>query len=213
MWRMALICAAAVLAGCNIVTSTTPMFTAADARGQVQLRPGLWMTEKADCVFDTRLPLASWPDCTDSWVIRPGAIVGGRESGAPPSSWKVYRTVVARNDPPVLQVALDGGPGESQLYYVYAGLKPLKLDDRGRIVEYRYWLALCGPPPASDPTGDASQTVTAHPIDGLVIDKENHDCIASAPGPVRVSARESEAWTDADELCRDRARWVRDGEN
>ncbi len=84
------------------------------------------------------------------------------------------------------------------------------------MIEYKMWPALCGPPPPpGDPNPDGDPMLTRHPIDGLVLDRKNHNCVASAPAPVRVSAQQSEAWNDADAKDnegRDRARWVRDGE-
>jgi hypothetical protein len=89
----------------------------------------------------------------------------------------------------------------------------LKTDAQGRIVEYKAWAALCGPPPAPDPTGEKSAAVTDKLLAGLVVDKDNQDCIAIAQGPVRVSARASEAWGgDEDNRDRDTVRWVRDGD-
>jgi hypothetical protein len=207
----AVIAVAALLGGCNVVTSTTPLFSAADARDQAQLRPGLWIQEKQGCAVDTALPIDRWPGCADGWVVRPDEIVAGRDPGAPPATWVHYPIVLARGDPAILQVAMAENGGAPT--YVYGGLRPLKLDSQGRVVEYRLWPALCGPPPEADPTGKTSATVTQHPIDGLVMDEKNQDCVASDPGPVRESVAKSEAWDNRDNQGRNLARWVRDGES
>lgn len=83
---------------------------------------------------------------------------------------------------------------------------------KGRVIEYRLWPALCGPPPPPDPTGQKNAVVTQQPVDGLVVDKDKQDCIASAQGSVRESMLKSEAWDNGDNEGRNMARWVRDGE-
>jgi len=209
----ALLCTAALLGGCNMITSERPLFSAADAAGQPQLRPGVWIGEKPDCQIDEAKPRDQWPDCIDSWVVRPNEVVAARDKGKPPGAGDRYPIVLAKGDPAVLQIGLTNDAGAIG-GYVYAGLKPLKRDERGRIIEYKLWPALCGPPPKADPNDQGDGMVTSHPLDGLVIDKKNHDCVATDPAPVRVSARLSEAWNDADGGSADdgRARWVRDGE-
>ena len=201
--------AAAMLAGCNVVTSTTPLFSAADARGQPQLRPGLWIEEKQGCAVDTALPIDRWPGCADGWVVRKSEVIAGRDPGSAPSTWVHYPIVLAKGEPAVLQVAMAENGGAPT--YVYGGLRALKLDPQGQVVEYRLWPALCGPPP--DPTGKTSSMVTLQPIEGLVIDKEGQDCVASARDPVRESVGKSEAWDGQDQQGRNMARWVRDGES
>jgi hypothetical protein len=213
----AIICAAGLLAGCNIVTSEKPLFFARDAAGQPQLRPGVWMDEKTGCDIDLAKPMDKWPDCADAWVVRPGEILAAHDTttAAKPAAdgWTHYPFVLARGEPAILQVAMTDDAGKAA--YVYGGLRVLKRDAQNRAVEYKLWPALCGPPPSADASDTGDGMVTRHPIDGLVIDKKNHDCIASDPGPVRVSVTKSEAWNDADAKeneGRDRAKWVRDGE-
>jgi hypothetical protein len=57
-----------------------------------------------------------------------------------------------------------------------------------------------------------SAVVTQQPVDGLVVDKDKQDCIASAQGPVRESMLKSEAWDNGDNDGRNMACRVRDGE-
>jgi hypothetical protein len=207
----ALIGLGALLAGCNMVTSTTPLFSSADARGQAQPRPGVWMDEDNTCVFDTTKPIGQWPDCADVWVVHPGAILAGRDRGTPTSTWVSYKTVVAKGDPAILQIEV--GADSPPKSYIYAGLRPLKLDAQGRVIEYKAWTALCGPPPPADPTGQKGANATDQPIAGLVLDKGDNDCAASAKGPVLVSVKESQAWGgDTEGRGRDHSRWVRDGD-
>ena len=198
----------AALAACNGVVSTTPLFSESDAQGQPQLRPGVWVNDHKDCAFDERAPIDQWPGCLDHFVVRPGAIVSSHSPDTPPSSWTVNPIVLARGDPAIVQVTMDdkSGPPPS---YDYLGLRPLKLDAQGRVIAFKTWPALCGPPPPGDDGGDP--TLTRHPIDGATPRPATHDCLVTAQGPVRASARLSEAWDD-DTEGRDHAHWVRDGE-
>jgi hypothetical protein len=199
-----------LLGGCNIVTSTTPLFTPADAKGQAQLHPGVWADERTGCQFDDTRPVDTWPDCADGWVVRPAAVLSGRDKGVPADKWTAYPYLLVRGDPAVLQIAA-ADPGGAQTY-LYAGLRPLKLDAGGRVIEYQVWPAQCGPPPSATTPSGADPITTQHPLEGLAMDPAKHDCIASAPGPVRESVRLSETWLGTDQEGRDRARWVRDGE-
>ncbi|HEX4196698.1 MAG TPA: hypothetical protein VHZ26_04585 [Caulobacteraceae bacterium] len=208
---VALIGLGALLAGCNMVTSTSPLFSSADVRGQPQPRPGVWMDEDNTCIFDTAKPIGQWPGCADAWVVHPGAILAGRDPGTPISAWTSYKTTLAKGDPAVLQIEV--GADNPPKGYIYVGLRTLKSDSHGRVIEYKAWPALCGPPAPPDPTGQQPPAVTQQPIAGLVIDKDHHDCTASAKGPVLAAVKASEAWGgDADGRGRDHARWVRDGD-
>jgi hypothetical protein len=208
---IAAILSAALLAGCNSVVSTTPLFSAQDAQGQPQPRPGVWSDENTGCDFDHRKPVSEWPGCATGWVVRPGAAMSFDDTGPPKPGQTLYAFVLAKGDPAVAQITLDDGSGPPP-QYAYAGVRPLKLDAQGRMIEYRAWPAMCGPPPPPDPTGERDATTTLQPIAGLVLDPSTHNCVATAQGPVRESVRLSEAWSVADPQGRDRARWVRDGE-
>ncbi len=205
------ICLGVLLASCNMVTSQTPLYSSADAQGQAQFRSGVWMDETKGCVVDTAKPIGEWPDCADAWVVHPGQILAGRDAKAPASTWQSYKTLLTGGNPAVLQVEV-GDESDGPKGYVYAGVRTLKTDAQGRIIEYKLWPALCGPPPKPDPTGEKSAVVSDQPIAGLVIDKDKQDCTASAQGPVRVAVAQSEAWAGNDNGGRDTARWIRDGD-
>jgi hypothetical protein len=208
---VALICLGVMLAGCNAVTSTTPLFSSADIQGQAQFRSGVWLVEDKTCAVDTAKPIADWPDCAGAWIVHPGEWLVGRDPGKPASTWTSYKTLLVRGDPPILQIGPSDDVGAQG--YIYLGVRPLKTDALGRITEYKAWAALCGPPPPPDPTGEKSAVVSDKLFAGLVVDKDHQDCIASAQDPVRVSARASEAWGgDEDDRGRDTVRWVRDGD-
>jgi hypothetical protein len=209
---MASICLGVLLASCNMVTSQTPLFSSADTQGQAQFRSGIWMDEDKTCVVDTSKPIGEWPDCADAWVVHPGQILAGRDAKAPPSTWESYKTLLTTGNPAVLQVEV-GPESDGPKGYVYVGVRTLKTDAQGRIIEYKAWPALCGPPPKPDPTGEKSAVISDQLIAGLVADKDKQDCIASAQGPVRVAVVQSEALGgDEDNRGRNTAHWVRDGD-
>jgi hypothetical protein len=206
------ICLGVLVAGCNMVTSDTPLFSSADMHGQAQFRSGVWMSEAKGCVVDTAKPMGEWPDCADAWVVHPGEVLSGRDAKTPASTWQRYKTLLVAGDPAVLQVELDDESG-GKTSYAYAGVKPLKTDAEGRIVEYKLWLALCGPPPKPDPTSDKSAAILSDQMfAGLVATKDKQDCIASAQGPVRAAVAQSEALNGDNNEGRDTARWIRDGD-
>jgi hypothetical protein len=209
---VASICLGVLLASCNMVTSDTPLFSSADSHGQAQFRSGVWMDEAKGCVVDIAKPIGEWPDCADAWVVHPGEMLAGRDAKAPASTWQHYKTLLVGGDPAVMQIEVDD-ESDGRKGYVYAGVRALKTDTQGRIIEYKAWLALCGPPPKPDPTSDESAAVVSDQLfAGLVVDKDKQDCIASAQGPVRVAVARSEALNGDDNGGRDTARWIRDGD-
>jgi hypothetical protein len=207
----AILCGVLVLGGCNMITSPTPMFSAADVKGQAQLRPGVWTDDRKDCAFDQRQPLDAWPDCANGRIVRPDGVLGPAKGGAPIADWHLYPTLLVAGDPPILQVRADDKPNQPPMY-VYLGLEVLKTDAQGRIAAYRQWPALCGPPPPDDANGPSNHGLTLQLIEGLTIDKDNANCVATTPAPIRVSAARSDAWRDKSDDGRDHAHWVRDGE-
>lgn len=211
--RMAIVAAALMLGGCNLVTSTTPMFSAEDVKGQAQLRPGVWMDEHQSCDFDVKAPVDAWPACADGWIISGGAVIGPRQKGTPRAAWVSYPMLLVAGDPPLFQIRLDTPPGTAGPYF-YAGVEVLKTDEQGRITALKSWPTLCGPPPPKEtnpkPNPDGSiplAGLTKAMIPGLVVDPTKQNCLALTPGPLRVSARQSQAWGD-----NNRSKWVRDGD-
>jgi hypothetical protein len=207
---LATILASAASAGCNVIVSPTPLFFPKDSAGQAQLRPGVWTDERKGCDFDAGQPIDKWPDCANVWVVRPGEIVGTKDRGTDKATTARYPTVLAKGDPAVLQIGDTNDP-DSKLY-LFLGIRPLKTDTQGRIVEFKAWPTLCGPPPTQDPNGKAVSSLSPKMIEGLTPDDKQQDCIAHDQRPVRIAARESEAWNGDDQDGRDLSRWVRDGE-
>jgi hypothetical protein len=200
--------AALLLGGCNMITSPTPMFSGADVLGQAQMRPGVWTQDQTSCPFDERQPMDAWPHCAGGWVARPGGVLAA-PGGDPKPALHFYPTLLVAGDPPILQVRADDKPGAPPTY-IYMGVKVLKTDAEGRIIAYQDWPALCGPPPPTDANGPTHNGQTLQPFAGLVLDKDDPNCVASSPAPIRISAARSEAWREKDAI--DHAHWVRDGD-
>ena len=106
--------------------------------------------------------------------------------------------------PPVAQVAYAGKGGE--VVYLFGAVRSLKQDANGRIIEFRSWPALCGPPRTpqkGQPLG------TAHPFAGMTMDEDGNNCVAHAADAVRSAARLSAAFADPNPTL---PHWVRDAE-
>lgn len=201
MRAIMIVACALALGGCNFVYSEKPMFTAADARGGAPLRPGVWMKPEADCVFDKATPIKTWPSCASAIVVRADRLVDPAKPG------KDILYVLTAGDPPVFQTPVVDD--HKATIYVYGGLRTIRKDAQGRVLEFSSWIAQCGPPPPKPKADDAKpRYVTEHPLPGLKIDEKTGMCLALKPGPVRDAVKASEAWSDDTRP----ASWVRDGE-
>ncbi len=200
--RACMILALAVaLGGCNMVYSERPLFTAADAVGAPPLRPGLWTTSDPKCRVDEARPVQRWPKCAEWGLVRATDVLEFK-ADAKPAAWTSTEYVLASGDPRVLQTPFDDKNGSA---FIYVALKPLRLDDQGRIVAFTTWTVLCGPPPpAPAPNATDKRRVTLEPLPGLEIKDDN--CIAREPGPVRNAAKASQAWSATSQT----QHWVRD---
>jgi hypothetical protein len=165
-----------LLAGCNVVTSEKPWFTASAA--DPHLAPGLWvMLQSSACEFESGATLDKWPDCAKPFFVRGGQVLSppDSKSGEPPvplevladlAKWKSTVPVLADGDPMVWQlhpdvVATDGEghplapaegaappfPGMAGMAYLYIALRPVARDTDGTLRSIRLWPVFCGPPP------------------------------------------------------------------
>jgi hypothetical protein len=205
----------ATLAGCgNAVTSTKALFSAQDARGQAQPRSGVWgyssSTKLPTCKVDTSQPVATWDSCAGGFIVRPGEILS-RDGPDKPLTLD-YRFVLARGAPAVFQVLVVSDKDLAGRYY-YTGMRPVKFDSQGRVIELKAWKAMCGPSPPEDPIGQGAK-LTDQMIRGLTADEHKENCVATSAAPVRVSVKASDAWAiksggGVNEMY---VQWVRDGE-
>lgn len=144
-----LLTALAGLGGCNLVYSETPLFSAVDARGAPQFRPGVWAQRAPGCDFDPARPIAEWPECADGTILTATHITEpGKEKDA-------TEYVLAGGDPQVMQLKVELEPGKPVIYF-YAGVRVDRTDAQGRIVEAASWIAQCGPPPPKSVEADPS---------------------------------------------------------
>jgi hypothetical protein len=219
----ALLCAAALLGGCNIVVSRTPMFAQADTAGAPAFRPGLWVGEKDDCRFDEAAPADKWPDCAEPVMVAPGEIrgVGAQEQ----KTSTPY--LLAAGDPLVLQAQTDldlsakaeasaSGDGSASAAvaadasaprpFVFLGVHPLAFDRQGRITRMEQWPVMCGPPPPEPKAGSSpaqGRYVTRDPLPGLTV--EGEDCTPASKAAVINAARQTRAYSQIQT-----SHWVRD---
>jgi len=193
-----------LVCACNVVTTQTPLFGAADEAGAPPLRSGVWTTA-ADpkCPFDERRPIATWPDCASRLVMKGDQWLElTREDGK--WKWSSNAVVLAAGSPRVAQMA-EGGETPS---FSYAALAPTRFDAAGRVTEFTTWAVACGPPPPKAPSDQPQRSGTEHPLPGLVMDKDNDDCTTTSKDAVRNAAGASRQWSSG----LDRVHWVRDGE-
>jgi hypothetical protein len=206
-----------LLSACNVVISYTPMFTKADEAGAPRLKPGIWTTNHPpSCLVDERKPLAAWPECATGAMIAPGVVGSFTGTGAE-RRWDRDPFVLAAGDPRIGEVHFRGtmkGRGEGAVEgaaWGYAGVRPLKFDRQGRIIEVSYWVVQCGPPPPPSPNppakGEPAHPGTLHPLPGLAMTADRAVCTPDSAAAVRNAAKASEAWADKPV----RLHWIRSG--
>jgi hypothetical protein len=208
---IALAALALSLQACAMVGSNTPLFSAADARGAPPLRAGLWAMPDADCKdFDPAKPAAEWPKCAN--LIKVSSEAVGGEEKQDDDSVKVIslRYILAAGDPQVLQLAAPADKKPDDPNFLYLGLRPGKLDEKGRAIEAQVWMALCEKPDSKA----ILEKRKPRPLPGLTPTADGKGCLASAPGPVREAVKISEGWLKAEDTGAMiiTLRWVRDGE-
>jgi hypothetical protein len=195
---------AVFLAGCNMVMTEKPMFTAADGAGAAPIRSGVWRTDTTGCDVDETLTQDKWPKCANP---SPGV--------AEPPFW-----LQVAGQPALLQMPLPlPKAGVMTVFYVYAAYRPLKLDAQGRVIALKTWLVQCGPPPkpaapvvlaagASAPAAPTHQLMgmTDAPLPGLKMTNHLGGCTTDSAAAVRNAAAASEAWVGDNPI----SHWVRD---
>ena len=192
------------------MTTRDPLFTAADAAGAPAPRPGVWLLfKRGDCQFDEARPFTEWPDCAGGALVSPTDIAA-REASDPPGQLQRSPYVLAAGDPRIAQVldpsAETTTAGSDNRRFYYAGLRPIRFDAQGRIVEFRFWPVVCGPSPPAD-VNDTTPKPTQHPYPGLEMRSGAPDCTTGSRDALRNAARASDLGPAAQD-----ARWVRDGD-
>ena len=183
---------ASLLAGCNVVVSDKPWFTATGAAGAPRLREGVWLGSST-CAVDERRPIDAWPDCARPALVQKFGLVGlSKDNGR----WQrtSYRYVLADGQPFILQV---GTRQNGKTVYLYDWVRVTGLDDQGRVIAFTAGPVLCG--------GSATSGSSTSLYPGLV--KQDTDCTASSVGALRGAAKASDAYATPT----GQGHWVRDG--
>jgi hypothetical protein len=220
------------LAGCNLVVSEEPWFTAADAAPVPVLRDGLWLQADPGCRVDEAEPAERWPECAQAifvrgkerWTMRWDQEPGRRRrsfAGWESDNVELSDALLIENgdhlivqDPPPAQVTQAAEVGEREVY-TYAALRPVRHDDRGEVTAIKLWLVQCGPLPEQkheragrsrrdDDAEQAASYVTDRPFPGLTV--VDNDCLATSDEALRNAAVLSEALGQPFEM-----RWLREG--
>ena len=206
----------------------TPLFTQADAAGAPQLKPGVWMFFKEPgCIVDETSPFTDWPDCAGGGLVTGDGQISGHKSGAPKDQLEHAPIVLAAGDPRVLQIQMDvsvgveaqaSASGDAQTStsssstqtkaYGYAGVRPTRFDQAGRITAFTLWPVQCGPPPPKNAKGEDVAMGTLQPLPGMEMKPGDAECTTSSVAALRDAAKASQAW--AEELRE--SHWLRDGD-
>ena len=229
--RLALIAAGlALLSACNVVLTKDPLFTQAAGAGAPNLRPGVWLFFKeADCKVDESKPFTEWPDCAGGGLVTPGSVVKGHKANAPADQLEDSPFVLAAGEPRIMQVPVDidmsmqaeasasgdatvsasASPPAHARPYAYAGVRPTRFDDQGRITAFALWPVQCGPPPPKDKNGNDTGAATLNPLPGIEMKPGDAVCSTRSVAALRNAAKASEAWAPQP---RGDSHWLRDAQ-
>lgn len=196
------------LSACAVVGSDQPLFSAADARGYAVLRTGLWAMPDEDCTFDPAAKAKDWNNCANATLVGPTTFSELQGKGDDEDA-NTLRYVLAGGAPRVVQIQAPEGDGDPN--YAYAGLRPLRADEAGRVVEARVWLAICEPPP--DPKKVLEEDEEKRPAlpAGLARAEKGPGCMATSASAARAAVERSEVWATGREMAMT-ARWIRDAD-
>jgi len=195
MRHLLVLALATAVAGCNLVYSDQPLFTATNAAAAPQAEAGLWLMDSDTCVVDLKAPVEDWPACAEHQSVA--------DHG--PRAFRLFpggELRLAAGEPLILQTREKADHG--RWTYVYAGGVATAFGLDGRATAFRFWPVECGPPPPKPAEGEAHpRYVTLTPLPGLRI--HGDDCRARDPAAVRRAAKASEAWAETTSGIR----WVR----
>jgi len=200
--------AALLLCGCNWVVTKAPLFGPADQAGAPHLRSGVWSAgSSSDCTFDERKPISEWPDCAGRLVIKDGRwMTLDKKDGR--WIWTTQRVLLTGGAPQILQTPPDADGKSTDAGYSYYGVGAERRDRSGRIITFKMWPVLCGPPAPQAKAGDTGPAPVTHPFPGMTLDANDSDCTTTSRDAVREAADASQLWSEATFA----AHWVRDGD-
>jgi hypothetical protein len=201
---------ALALGGCAMVTSDEPLFGEADRAGAPVLKPGLWAMPNGGCEYDEKAAAGAWPKCANATAVTAKTISGG-ERDEKGNTKQALAYVLAKGDPPVVQVAAPPEEVDGPRF-IYAGLRPTAFDHERRVTAARIWLALCSKP--LSPSDRALKPPPATLPPGLIKRPGDPSCFARSAEPVRKAVARSEGWiaSGGDDDFSLQAHWVREGD-
>ena len=224
------------LAGCNVVVSDHPWFTA--SADDPRFSPGLWVAlQSEDCSVVATAKLSTWPECAKPFFVRGAELLSPPEAkaGEPPidpsvftdlAKWKATSPVLVNGQPMVLQlrtepIQTDGAvmpsalpAGEGAKFYLYLAVNAVAREPDGAVRSVRVWPVFCGPPPPPAAKGQTqkledlgSSGVSHKPFPGIHRGKVG--CEADNAAAIRKAAALSEGVAVANEMPPFSARWLR----
>jgi hypothetical protein len=162
-----------LLGACNMAISETPLFADAD-KANLTPRDGLWLSEDAECRFDSNVPESQWPKCAIWAVVKgsSGQMLVRNGKGEDQQA----RFVIAKGEPPIVQVLWrDDAKEDGKTFYVFFGLKSETEGPDKSFTTAATWEVKCG---TKDPT-----LSDIKPYPGL-----SSECRPSSPDAVRSAA-------------------------
>lgn len=172
--RFMLACLLPLLGACNMAISETPLFGDPD-KASFTPHDGLWLSEDAECRFDSSLLELQWPNCA-IWAVVDGSngkmlIRNGKGED------QQARFVIAKGEPLIVQVLWrDDAKEDGKTFYVFFGLEPTGTNKSSTTAAT--WEVKCG---TKDPEGSDIK-----PYPGL-----SPECRPSSQDAVRASAAAS----------------------
>jgi hypothetical protein len=164
-----LLAATLLLAGCNMIMTEQPMFSATD-RGTPELREGVWLSDDPECPVDDSRPVDAWPTCASWMVVKNGLMTFPGESAATGLADDPMPFLITGGRPRIWQLSITE-PRSGRAMTFYVGFEATEVGPDGKVIAYRTWPGLCGPPPPRQPGAsedDVSDMVTHAPFAGLI---------------------------------------------
>lgn len=178
--RWLLICAlAALLGGCNLVSSKAPLFGPADTAGAPAFKPGLWAVVEPGCRFRASAPPARWPKCAEPVVVDGERIFPGF-AGEQSAEY-----LVTGGDPAIVQYVAGE---DADRRFAFLAVHVARADRAGRASAIKVWLVECGPPPPKGATWPDGQPRYLSLALGHGLAPDGDGCLAADPAAVRAAA-------------------------
>ena len=190
-----------MLAACNAVTSTRPLFGTGSEADAPALRNGIWVMPSEGCKVAVRAPISNWPECANGFVLSDTELSGGTVDKA----GGFQRTATYQKvggDPFLLQIIPIRGRTSDDPAILYLGWRPTAADAEGQITQARVWLPLCSKPGIEE----------GRMLPGLISAGKDRPCLASTEAALRQATRQSEAWAFGPQASGLTARWVREAD-